>query len=357
MKSTSGAHYIALDQLRALAAFLVVCWHFIPVEVHKSDQAPMFPLLSIFHEGNTGVSLFMVLSGYLFSKLLDKKRIVFGAFLRNRFLRLFPLLSLILLWWMLTNVLIHDWRIGRAVEWTIKGLVLPIWPNGGWSIAVELQFYLLLPLLLTLTRRSVWPLLGIIILAVAIRTGVHFIRGNLQDFAYWTLGGRIDQFVIGIAAWRMRDSLKPWICGAAFGLFLILWWLIDVSGGQYGSRDSAIWIFQTPLEALGWCGIVVWYDARKVPVDGLLARAVAEFGAVSYSVYLLHFYWIFAYSGWLASRGYPVGNSWAAILASLGFCLLIFPVSWLCFKVIESPFLKKRSHYAIPVHAAKVENS
>ena len=349
MKSTSGVHYVALDQLRALAAFLVICWHFIPVDLHIHNVAPKFPFVSLFHEGNTGVSLFMVLSGYLFAKLLDNKKIVFRAFLRNRALRLFPLLSVVIVWWMITNVGVHHWRVGRAIEWALKGFVLPIWPNGGWSIAVELQFYILLPVLLAMSRNSVWPLIATLAVAIAVRAGVHVERGNLQDFAYWTLGGRIDQFVIGIVVWRLRAYMRPWLCAALFVGFVLFWWSIDIAGGQYGSRDSVVWTIQTTVEAIGWSALVVWYDARTPVKPGVFGRAMAEFGAVSYSVYLLHFYWIFIYSDWLRDQGFPVGNTGAAIVASLAFCVMIFPVSWLCFRYIESPFLKKRVSYTVPL--------
>lgn len=99
MKSTSGAHFIALDHVRALAAFCVFVWHF----THASSGYPVsfdyvpaiFPF-AILDEGHTGVALFMTLSGYLFAKLLNGKTIDYKAFLWNRVLRLFPLLAVII---------------------------------------------------------------------------------------------------------------------------------------------------------------------------------------------------------------------------------------------------------------------
>jgi peptidoglycan/LPS O-acetylase OafA/YrhL len=91
MRSSSGQHFVALDHLRALAAFLVFAWHFL----HSTNGVPVpfegapsiFPF-AIFDEGHTGVALFMVLSGYLFAKLLEGKEIYYGAFFWNRFIRL-----------------------------------------------------------------------------------------------------------------------------------------------------------------------------------------------------------------------------------------------------------------------------
>lgn len=83
MRSSSGAHFIALDHVRALAAFIVFAWHF----THAANDYPvafdyvpaLFPF-SILDEGHTGVALFMTLSGYLFAKLLDGKSIDYRAF-------------------------------------------------------------------------------------------------------------------------------------------------------------------------------------------------------------------------------------------------------------------------------------
>jgi peptidoglycan/LPS O-acetylase OafA/YrhL len=79
MKSSSGAHFIALDHIRALAAFMVFTWHFIhgpagdfPV---PTGYAPAIFPLSVLDQGHTGVALFMCLSGYLFKKFSIASRL------------------------------------------------------------------------------------------------------------------------------------------------------------------------------------------------------------------------------------------------------------------------------------------
>ena len=94
IKSSSGAHYIGLDHIRAIAAFLVITWHFIhaghgyPVAF---EGAPRISPFAILDEGHTGVALFMILSGCLFSKLLNGKKIIYTRFILNRARR--PILS------------------------------------------------------------------------------------------------------------------------------------------------------------------------------------------------------------------------------------------------------------------------
>lgn len=349
MKSSTGVHFAGLDHLRALAAFMVICWHFTPVAIHKVDQAPVLMPLSLLHEGNTGVSLFMALSGYLFAKLLDGRDILFGEFVRNRFLRLAPLLSVVLAIeiWNLTNN--QGWKFHRATEFIAKGLVLPTWPNGGWSIAVEFHFYLLLPFLLRWSRNTVAPLIALLVAAVALRTGVHFLRGNIQDLAYWTIGGRIDQFVLGILAWRCRHLATGRHTAIAFGAFTAFWWWLDSHGGLYGTRDSAIWILQPAIEGVAWAFLIAWYDARQVTDQSRISRIIGAFGSISFSLYLLHFYWIFGYARSLADAGYPIENQYAATMAALVFYVLMFFPAWATHQLMERPFLRwRRSYIATP---------
>jgi peptidoglycan/LPS O-acetylase OafA/YrhL len=103
MRSSSGAHYIALDHIRALAAFLVVTWHFLHTFIPYEYVPPVF-LLSLLDEGHTGVALFMTFSGYLFAKLLEGRPIIYTA------------LSINSCW--------ACWLIGSAIVWT-AGMPLP----------------------------------------------------------------------------------------------------------------------------------------------------------------------------------------------------------------------------------------
>jgi peptidoglycan/LPS O-acetylase OafA/YrhL len=148
MRSSTGAHFIALDHVRAFAAFLVLVWHFChgPVGYPASpgysipySYSPSFFPFSILDEGHTGVALFMVLSGYLFAKLLSGKSINYRAFIWNRVLRLLPLLAVVILIYGVVSV----WRGGSLLQYsydTALGLIFPYLPGGGWSITVEFHY-------------------------------------------------------------------------------------------------------------------------------------------------------------------------------------------------------------------------
>ena len=103
MRSTEGIYYSRLDHVRALAAYLVFCWHFLhltPTFPVPYASAPVFPL-ALLDEGHTGVALFMTLSGYLFAKLVGDRGIDFPAFLWSRAVRLGPLLIVCIAAWVL----------------------------------------------------------------------------------------------------------------------------------------------------------------------------------------------------------------------------------------------------------------
>ena len=152
LKSSTGKYYQALDHIRAVAVFVVFIWHFNHFDEGQLAAPLVFPL-SLFTEGHTGVAIFMVLSGYLFAKLLGNKKINYPVFLYNRGLRLLPLLLCVLL--IIAAQAYMDGRLNAAFFiHLLKGFVLPTLPNGGWSITVEFHFYLILPVLLITATKS-----------------------------------------------------------------------------------------------------------------------------------------------------------------------------------------------------------
>lgn len=298
MKSSTGAHFIALDHVRAFAAFMVFAWHFThglngyPVPFEFVPAVIPFALLD---EGHAGVSLFMTLSGYLFAKLLDGKAIDFRSFFWNRLLRLLPLLTIVI-----AIVGLQDRIQGGSgllyVIHTFYGLLYPTLPNGGWSITVEFHFYLLLPLLLIMMRRSRWLPVSVLVLAVILRTGLFLHYGEIQSLAYWTLIGRIDQFILGMLAFHYRHLFtgRHLVAGAIILLFTTFYWQFDRLGGFYlfptYPSPSPLWIFMPTIEGLAYAATIAWYDGSFKFRSAGLSMFVGKFGTYSYSIYLLHYF-------------------------------------------------------------------
>lgn len=182
MKSSTGMYFIGLDHVRAIATFLVFTWHFIHINNGHLALAPpaAFPVF-LFSEGHTGVALFMTLSGYLFAKLLDGKKIIYSSFLWNRFLRLVPLLAVVIILSGIKRYLSGD-NMAAYATLIVSGIVEPTLPNGGWSITVESHFYLSLPVLLLLSRR--WEYFWF----------VYFLQPSPCECCWTCISGRFKSF-------------------------------------------------------------------------------------------------------------------------------------------------------------------
>ncbi len=334
---------------------MVFSWHFThgasgsPVPFEANPALWLAPL-ALLDEGHTGVALFMTLSGYLFAKLLDGRAVDYLQFFRNRALRLLPLLLLVML-------LVGLQQVQRGVppvdylRSLLAGLVWPSWPNGGWSITVELHFYLLLPLLLWLGRRWGGALPALLLGALVLRVLLHQRDGEVQWLAYWTLVGRIDQFVAGILAWRWRHVLagRPLRAALIVGGFVLAYWLFDVRGGFYGMPSypspSRWWIVLPALEGIAYAAAIAWYDNSARLGNGRLSRWVARYGEYSYAIYLLHVFVVFDAARWIHLNLMDLSNLYVACLWALPtFMLMGVPahISWRC---VEQPFLRLRRPY------------
>ena len=158
-----NANYLPrLDHLRLLAACLVVAVHFIGLHP-PAGQAIHF-LLAPIRQGHTGVTLFFVLSGFLFTVISFKKSVSYPSFLLNRILRIYPLYTVgILSGMFMLGEFAYLNKVFRGAEWTwltpynIASAWSPFATPGAfiandyfaqlWSISVELQFYLVFPIL------------------------------------------------------------------------------------------------------------------------------------------------------------------------------------------------------------------
>lgn len=355
MKSSSGSHFIALDHVRALAALVVFTWHFLhsgngfPIPF---DYLPMLAPFAILDEGHTGVALFMTLSGYLFGKLLDGKRIHYGRFLWNRVIRLLPLLTVVVA--IVGVVKFLDGENMEAYAWTLaKGVYLPSLPNGGWSIAVEFHYYAVLPLLLWLLRRSRLLPLAVVAAAISLRALVQWKHGEVQTLAYWTLVGRIDQFALGMVAYHLRflAARRHWRALGVFAAFSVVYWSFDAQGGFFLNplypSPSRWWVVLPTIEGLAFGFAIAWYDTSFVlPTTGV-SRFIGRIGDYSYSMYLLHFFFVFAAARFVNERIADLSNFYVACAWAVIAFLCMFPLCHLSFRFLEAPFLRLRKPYVI----------
>ncbi|MEI2678295.1 MAG: acyltransferase [Burkholderiaceae bacterium] len=360
MRSTSGEHYVALDHVRAVAVMLVFSWHFMhgprgyPVPF---DGTPLWGPLVLFDEGHVGVALFMTLSGYLFAKLLDGRQVNYPLFFWNRLLRLMPLLLLVLL----IHAVIEAVRAHSAqaafsyLLSMVPGFVYPKWPNGGWSIAVELQFYLLLPLILLLLRAQPRWLIGLVLLAaVAWRAAYHSMTGEVHSLAYFTIFGRIDQFLLGILAFHWRHSFSGLRYGAAVAVVSLiqLYWWFDRSGGFFLQPSypspAPLWIVLPTLEGLAFSVLIVWYDTSFAFKPGRISSLFSTLGEYSYSIYLLHYFFVFELAAWIHHHVVDISSIYVAFPVSMLALILVLPVGYLSHRFVERPFLKLRKPYIRP---------
>lgn len=360
MKSASGAHFIALDHVRAVAVLLVFVWHFVHGRngyPSPFEGAPFWGPLVLFDEGHVGVSLFMTLSGYLFAKLLDGNRIRYLYFVWNRILRLFPLLILV----MIANAIMsavkaRNWAAGYWYLLSMpSGLVLPTWPNGGWSITAELHFYLTLPALLYLRRKASILLVGILVLTIALRYCLYREAGEVQSLAYWTIVGRIDQFVLGILAFHHRRIIthRHTAVLTITIAFISIYYYFDVQGGFYHfggyPSPSSIWVVLPTIDGIAFASAIAWYDTSFAHTRGKFSTALSKVGEYSYSIYLLHFFIVFHAARWIGTYLLDISSFYRAFLFSLLVFVSLLPIGYLSMRFIERPFLRFRRDYRVKV--------
>lgn len=349
MRSSDGQYYPGLDHLRALAAFLVFGWHF--THGFDGNPAPFGPgaiaILAPFNEGECGVALFMCLSGYLFSKILGDKPVIWRGFYWNRFIRLAPLLVAV---FAIRGVLVaaaNPAAIPRYLAYIVAGFLNPVWPNGAWSVAVEIHFYLLLRIIMPLKRRWMPSIFYFLLIGLATRLLIYRAHGNVAVYAYWTIIGRIDQFILGIAAWEFRSKLRGRhvLMGiATVAYFAFYHWFVGI-GGFYGTQGSrAVWIFIPTIDAAFFSFLVAYYDGFAFS-RAWYWRSIEVIGSASFSIYLLHTFIVFDL-GALADHYIPDIATWEiAEAVALAAFLALFPVAWLSYRYFELPFLRYRSSY------------
>lgn len=353
MRATSGAYFSRLDHLRLFASALVFSWHSLHALNVPVSYVPSFPALSLLEEGHTGVALFLTLSGYLFTMLCRDRDIDARAFYKNRILRILPLY----VFWVMFYV--HTIPTLDSVKIAINSLFLinKDIPGVGWTIIVEAQFYLLFPFLLRFYhQRGARYLAQVLALSIVFKLVFWAQGGATQDLAYWTLFGRIDQFLCGMlaAAWGegivKETRFRIWTCAILSLVALIaVYHGFNLNGGFYDTPArlaGGIWCFLPAVEGVLYAMLIVGYLHLPIRIPRLLDVSLAKLGEVSYSIYWSHYYIVGVVGAILHTNGVVVSSFGAALMVT---AFISFPVcaalSFATYHLIEKPFLGLRTVY------------
>lgn len=274
MKKASSGRFQELDVLRGIAALAVVVFHY---SGHCTRYFNDFPFN--FSYGKYGVQLFFVISGFVIYFTLDKSK-NWRDFSFSRFSRLYPAYWAILALLIIKDILSTNpiWWGGYTVNLTMlqKFLGYPDIDIVFWSLAIELNFYIIMIILFTTrimqkitTITLIWLLIASLYAMINQHPGISF----LPDFIYtYLILPHAPYFITGIMFYlAQKDGLKPEHI-AIISCALIA---IYIDGGMEAGIIAVI-IFT--VFGLATTGVLHF----------TISRWTLWLGAISYPLYLVH---------------------------------------------------------------------
>jgi peptidoglycan/LPS O-acetylase OafA/YrhL len=306
--------------------------------------------------GFAGVDVFFVISGFLITSIIHREiregRFSIVSFYERRARRLAPALffvcvvsTIFAVMWMLPQEL-NDFGKGlyavnlfgsNFVFWNQTGYFAPsseLMPLlHTWSLAVEEQFYIVLPLfLLALRRYPAETVLKVSAVGVVLSFGATQILARVEPAAnfyllpsrLWELGVGAMLALAGQERIRLSRGLREFAAG--LGLFAIV-------ASYFLVRESAFYPGWTTAPVVLGTALVLAFGRADTLVGRLLsARPLVAIGLISYSLYLWH-QPVLAFARLRAIDEIPP----MGYILLLGLCLVLAYLSW---RYIELPFRK-----------------
>jgi peptidoglycan/LPS O-acetylase OafA/YrhL len=366
--SPAAPRVSGLDGLRGLAAVYVVLFHcwLLALPGFPATAGPTW--LGWLSYGRIAVVFFLALSGFSLAVGPASNGWQLGSisrFLRRRAWRILPpywaalAASLAVAFFVIPASHLGP-PTGRTV--VVYGLVLqdvltaPT-PNGAfWSIAVEVELYLVLPLLILIRRR-----LGAVVLVAAttvpvVAYGLLSANAILVEGVNWLTPNLLPVFVAGmigagVVAAPERVRRLPWQWLAVLAVLPVL--AVIARNGVEWTVDRYYWIDLAVAPAMAMLLAAV-ATGRPMPLLRLLSTwPFRRLGEISYSLYLTHLMVIMIVARKIAPEFLPPGPSrfWFTLLVGLPSSLL---GASLFAAVFETPVKRNRSWKAfLPARRSK----
>jgi peptidoglycan/LPS O-acetylase OafA/YrhL len=299
---TSGSWIPQIDGLRFVAIVSVICFHIAGQLTSRTGHAiaiqPRYDLLArLLGNGDRGVLLFFVISGYILARpflrqhRLHGKPVSLGAYYLRRVTRLEPPYILALLIYT-----VAFWVYGAPLRAMLPHLAASMFYLHNlvfrsvstinfvtWSLEIEIQFYLIAPLLgLIYVLRNTPARRGLLIVLIA-ASATFSIWANGHDSLiwHWTVLADLHYFLTGFLLADIVEGhqQQPYRSHAWDAVSLLCW--------------PAVFLLPRTFVSLAWLPILIlplYLAAFYGPLSNRFFRApfVALVGGMCYSFYLMH---------------------------------------------------------------------
>ena len=361
--TSSGRFIPEIDGLRFVAVLSIVLYHlngFIRIKesgIHPSISTHNNVINNVLSRGVLGVPLFFVISGFVlglpFAKfyILKGEPIKLKKYFLRRITRLEPpyILTMTVLFFgavFVAKTLAFDEGLKSyfCSIFYIHNFVYPLGVrpllNGvAWSLEIEVQFYILAPLLAfifkiksSLRRRLL--LVVITFFFISINQYVQFPFISLVNYIQYFLIGflLVDIYCLG-KAFLPKCRFDFLICFA----FFVLIWAFDDSNVNLPADQKIYLISAQLISIFFFYYYVLFHGVFKV----LSKNIVTSIGGMCYSIYLIHYPIISLFGNKILKLNF-FSFSYANIaIQSLVIVLLVLGISSLFFILIERPCMKK----------------
>lgn len=360
--------YPSLNGLRAISVLLVVFMHTnfgvriatgqnIFSSIESNPVVAFF--LNFFLDGQLGVDIFFVISGFLITSLLlseekKNKRVDVKSFYIRRTLRIFPayyaMLSAYYILQRLGYIHLSDASWLTSVTYTkyFNGALDQATVHA-WSLSVEEQFYLVYPFIFLAGAhfRKWWAWL-LLVIVPTLRIYFHYqdqLPQGERLFPYaWssmTLFTRIDGIAVGCLLAFYKDAilerLKPYFAPAFYLSLIGLLVLCNLPNHNTNNLINVAYGGSAGTLANVFVSIIILYSVfgaqeKSLWFRFLNSRPMDYIGQLSYSLYLWQQIWI-------------LGGIWSWYTAFPQNLLFIFITAMASYHLIEKPFLKLRDKF------------
>ncbi|MBQ5963369.1 acyltransferase [Massilia sp. ZL223] len=339
------SHANNFNLLRLIAAFQVMWVHALN---HFGFEGPLVSALKI----APGVPTFFFISGLLISAAYERSRPAgLAAFFRNRFLRIFPALwasilvalgTVLALGYLSSQsfTIAHfaAWLAGQASLFQfynpdfMRGFGVGVLNGALWTISVELQFYLITPVLYWMFMRRRALLATLFGLSLALNL---FFRYKLDwssvpmKLVYVSFLPWVYMFITGMLVHAYRDRVDGFLRRIPLAVVLAVFLASMVFFGPYELNSSnAI----SPLSFALLAALILKVAKRPLRLPTALNDFIRR-NDFSYGLYLYHMPVInvVLYSGWLSGQFSLLATATLSVVAAV--------LSWY---VVEKPALSAK---------------